>query len=99
MGTERGFPVSDVGYFLCCNGKKDLPAFQGKLEFDVTIFPYKGSDSWIDAKLHEIKDCLSSSQPPEPHQTCNQCRYRRLVDDVIRQEPDEEWIVAATMRQ
>jgi len=42
---NNGFKVSDTGYFVYANGKKDLKAFDGKLEFDVDLLDYTGSDS------------------------------------------------------
>ncbi len=36
--------VSDTGYFVYCNGQTDREAFDGKLEFDVTLIPYTGND-------------------------------------------------------
>jgi len=40
---KNGFKVSDVGYFVYCNGKRDKEAFDGKLEFDIDVIPYKGT--------------------------------------------------------
>src|SRR3989344_1553023 len=41
---KNGFEVSDTGYFVYVNGRTDSEAFDGKLEFDVQILPYEGSD-------------------------------------------------------
>ena len=44
---QNEFEVSDTGYFVYVNAYKDRAAFDGKLEFDVRIIPYKGSDGWV----------------------------------------------------
>ena len=36
---KNGFKVSDTGYFVYCNGRRDREAFDGKLEFDIKIIP------------------------------------------------------------
>jgi len=46
--SKNGFKVSDTGYFVYCNGMTDKEAFDGKLEFDVKIIPYKGDTSWVE---------------------------------------------------
>jgi hypothetical protein len=72
----NGFIVSDTGYFLYCNGRKDLDAFEGRLEFNMTLIPYKGSDEWIAPKLQEIRACLVSDKIPQPSPSCELCQYR-----------------------
>jgi hypothetical protein len=42
---QNGHKVSNTGYFVYCNGKKDRKAFDGKLDFDITLIPHKGNDS------------------------------------------------------
>jgi len=42
---EAGHKVSDTGYFVYCNGRKDLEKFDGKLEFDITLIAHKGNDN------------------------------------------------------
>lgn len=74
---QNGFRVSDTGYFVYVNGKKDRKAFDGKLEFDVKVIPYTGSDTWIEAKLLDIKKCLDADTPPESSTDCEFCNYRQ----------------------
>ncbi len=73
---RNDFKVSDIGYFVYVNGKKDRKAFDGKLEFDVTIFPYEGDDSWVEKKLIEAHVCLIENTPPQPTDHCEFCQYR-----------------------
>jgi len=80
---QNGFKVSDVGYFVYVNGKTDKEAFDGKLEFDVAIIPYTGSDEWIDGVLHDIKACLMSDKIPEGSSNCEYCSYMLLVQEEI----------------
>jgi hypothetical protein len=80
---KNGFPVSDTGFFVYCNGKKDLPDFQGKLEFEITLFPYKGNDAWIEPVIYQIHECLSSSKIPEPNPACKLCLYRQSINDQV----------------
>jgi len=70
-----GFKVSNTGYFVYCNGRTDREAFDGKVEFDITVLPYKGKDDWIEETLFEIKDCLMSSKIPRVTKDCEFCGY------------------------
>lgn len=80
---RNGFQVSDVGYFVYCNGKKDRESFNGRLEFDVSVIPYEGNDDWIEPKLQEIHACLLSDEIPEPSSSCDLCKYRLEVSQVL----------------
>lgn len=79
---QNGYKVSDTGYFVYCNGKKDREAFDGKLEFDVTLIPYKGNDSWIEKVILDIYKCLNNNQTPEAHKDCDYCNYRESIKEV-----------------
>ena len=70
-----GFQVSDLGYFVYCNGKADRKAFDGKLEFDIKVIPYEGRADWIESKLKEIKVCLDGPAPNSDPE-CEFCAYR-----------------------
>lgn len=72
-----GFKVSNTGYFVYCNGRTDREAFDGKVEFDITVLPYKGKDGWIEETLFEIKDCLMSSKIPKVTNDCEFCGYAK----------------------
>lgn len=78
---KNGFKVSSMGYFVYANGKKDRAAFDGKLEFDVTIIPYEGDDSWVDNALLRAKACLEKGEIPEKGESCDYCSYRDVVGD------------------
>jgi CRISPR/Cas system-associated exonuclease Cas4 (RecB family) len=82
---KNGFEVSDTAYFVYCNGKKDVSAFDGKLEFDIKVIPYVGKTDWIDETLVKIKECLMSDQIPDPDPDCDFCKYRYAVDQVTEE--------------
>ena len=76
---HNGFKVSDTGYFVYANASKDKKAFDGVLEFEVTLVPHKGDDSWVEGALARIKECLSSDEIPMPADDCDYCRYREAA--------------------
>jgi len=75
--------VSDTGYFVYCNGKKDLAAFDGILEFDVTLIPYTGKDDWVEGTIQDIHKCLNSNKVPEATEDCDYCNYREAAMSVL----------------
>lgn len=79
---QNGFKVSNTGYFVYCNGKTDTKAFDGKLEFDIRIIPYKGDDSWVEKIVHEAIDCLQGEALPPSGSDCDFCKYRQAVQEV-----------------
>ena len=72
---QNGFRVSDTGYFVYANGKRDREAFDAKLEFDVTIISYTGKDAWIEETLEKAKKCLDSEKMPAISKQCDYCSY------------------------
>jgi len=72
---QNGFKVSDTGYFVYCNGRTDREAFDGKLEFDVTLLPYKGDDAWVEPTLIKARKCLASKKIPKAGKDCPFCQY------------------------
>ncbi|MEA2113455.1 MAG: PD-(D/E)XK nuclease family protein [Patescibacteria group bacterium] len=74
--------ISNTGYFVYCNGKKDVEAFDGKLEFDVKIIPYEGDDSWMEKTLISARQCLMDTQIPPAGEDCDYCAYREEVINV-----------------
>jgi hypothetical protein len=74
--------VSDTGYFVYCNGRADEAAFDRKLEFDVTLIPYEGSDDWVEETLQLIHACLNDDIIPAPKDSCDYCAYVAAVGEV-----------------
>jgi hypothetical protein len=80
---RNGFKVSPTGYFVYCNGNADAAAFDGKLEFDVKLIPYRGDDSWVEGTIVKLKQCLVSDVIPFSETTCDYCAYynaRKEID-------------------
>ena len=57
-------------------------AFDGRLEFDVTLIPHSGIDSWVHDAILEAKKCLDAAKPPKPGTQCEFCAYRKNARDV-----------------
>ena len=76
---KSGFTVSPVGYFVYANASTDKPAFDGRLEFEVTLIPCEGSTDWIDDLLPKIKEVLEGSSIPEAGSACEFCPYREAA--------------------
>jgi CRISPR/Cas system-associated exonuclease Cas4 (RecB family) len=81
---RNGYSVSDTGYFVYGNGNTDKEAFDGRLEFELTVIPYTGSDAWVEGTLHEIHECLNSPAIPAANPDCDYCTYREAVIEVER---------------
>ena len=73
---HNDFAVSPIAYFVYANGLQNKDAFNGNLEFDVTILPYEGDDSWVDGALKDMKACLLMETIPESGKNCEYCPYR-----------------------
>ena len=88
---KNGFDVSDTGYFVYCNARKDREAFNQKLEFDITIIPYKGSEGWVEETVINAHRCLMDRAIPEASRDCDYCLYiekAREVKGGLLSEPD-----------
>jgi len=72
---KNDFVVSDLGYFVYCNGLKDKKAFDGKLEFDVQVISYQGNDSWVEKEIKKARKLLNGTQVPAPTKNCEYCNF------------------------
>ncbi|MEA2113575.1 MAG: PD-(D/E)XK nuclease family protein, partial [Patescibacteria group bacterium] len=79
---HNNLEISNTGYFVYCNGRKDVEAFDGKLEFDVKIIPYEGNDSWVEKALIGARQCLMDAQIPPAGDDCDYCAYREEAINV-----------------
>lgn len=73
---KNGFEVNPVGYFVYCNGNVDADAFNARLDFRITLLPYRGDDSWIQGSIDDLKSCLMSDEIPKASESCEHCEYR-----------------------
>jgi hypothetical protein len=81
---KNGFKVSDTGYWFYANATKDREAFDARLDFELTLVPYKGDDSWVDSTLVDLKHCLDSDDIPPSSEECDYCRYREAAGVALR---------------
>lgn len=81
---KNGFKVSNIGYFVYCNGKADKKAFDRKIEFDVKVIPYEGDDSWVEQAICDAHKCLMKNTIPEMDKDCDYCLYRKETAKVER---------------
>lgn len=87
---KNGFKVSDVAYFVYCNGNTDKDGFDGKLEFDISVIPYKGNDAWISGVLLDAKKCLDGEEIPGVGEACEYCAYRKAARDAQQEFLDDK---------
>ena len=80
---RNGFKVSNIGYFVYCNGNTDKEAFDGKLEFDIKVIPYEGDDSWVEKTIIDAHKCLNSDKIPEAGPDCDYCRYIEAINSKL----------------
>jgi len=78
---KNGFKVNKLGYFVYCNGLTDREAFEKRLDFEISLIPYEGNDSWVDDAIKGLYACLQSDQMPESGDDCQFCQYRDAVGD------------------
>jgi len=81
---QNGFVVSDTGYFVYANGRRDREAFDGRLEFDVKIIPYVGKADWINGTLVEMKKYLDGNEIPRSSPNCEYCSYINSVNNSVK---------------
>ncbi len=85
----NGFNVSPTVYFVYVNGKSDAEAFDGKLEFDVELIPYTGSDTWVEPTIFDLKKMLMSEKIPPIGKAfgggpCDYCTYRESAGKALQ---------------
>lgn len=76
---RNGYRVSNTGYFVYCNGQTDRKAFDAKLEFDITLIPYTGDDSWVEQAIMDAHKCLNSDSVPAGKPGCDYCQYVEAI--------------------
>jgi len=72
---RRGHAVARRGWFVYCNGRRDLPAFDARIEFTIRMIPYDGDDGWIEGTLAAIRATLAAAEPPPAPPDCEYCTY------------------------
>jgi hypothetical protein len=79
---QNEFKVSSRAYFVYCNGRTDRKAFDGKLEFDISVLPYDGDDGWVESAIINAHQCLMSNDLPHSGPECDYCLYREAAHAV-----------------
>jgi hypothetical protein len=85
---QQGLKVSSQGWFVYCNGIKpqepNEKAFDGKLDFRISLLSYEGNDDWVEPALINAKACLEvdpnemlCSDLTECGASCKYCEYRK----------------------
>ncbi|MEX2008529.1 MAG: PD-(D/E)XK nuclease family protein [Candidatus Spechtbacterales bacterium] len=80
---KNELPVSNTGYFVYCNGRTDAAAFDGRIEFDITLIAHEGDDSWVEGALTRAHECLMAEETPPASNRCDYCAYREAAADVL----------------
>ncbi|MBT6232412.1 MAG: hypothetical protein HOI51_03440 [Nitrosomonadales bacterium] len=75
--------VSDVGYFVYCNGDRKKATFDNKVHFKVSVLEYIGNSSWIENTIVEIKELLDQNSTPEFDEDCTHCSYIQDIESVV----------------
>jgi hypothetical protein len=86
---KNDFKVSPTAYFVYVNGRQDAKAFDGKLEFEIHLIPYTGSDEWIEPLLINMKEVLSGDAIPPIGISfgggpCEHCTYREAAGNSFK---------------
>ena len=74
---RNGLEVNDRGWFVYCNGRRDLADFNERIEFKVRLLPYDGNDDWVEGALKDAAATLHKDELPDSSPDCEYCRYRR----------------------
>lgn len=76
---QNGFKVSNTGYFVYANGLRDREAFDGKLEFEVSLIPYTGKSDWVEGVIYDLHQLLNQNNLPKASEDCDFCQYRQVA--------------------
>ena len=79
--------VSNTGYFVYCNARKDKHIFDSHLFFDIQIIAYTGSDNWIEPVITCAHQCLMKEDLPDYSPTCGYCGYRKTAHQLENNLP------------
>ncbi|MFO1518775.1 MAG: PD-(D/E)XK nuclease family protein [bacterium] len=79
---QKGFTISNTGYFVYANARRDPVHFQGNLSFSVSILPYEGNADWVEKTIFQAHECLNSESLPTAAEDCEYCAYRAAAREV-----------------
>lgn len=87
---KNNFNTSDIAYFVYANGDTSADRFDARLEFDIKIIPYTGSDVWIPKVIGKVHACLMATHTPEATPACAYCSYREATRKMLLKERQEQ---------
>lgn len=79
IARQMGHAVSDVGYFVYANGRKNMSRFDAALQFHMQVIPYNGNADWVEPTIRAAHECLCNDMLPSPGEDCEYCAYRELI--------------------
>ena len=77
------FNISDIAYFVYCNGDLSKDSFNKRLEFDIKIIPYSGDDSWVETAVRQAHECLTDNDLPASGTDCDYCAYYSATNRLV----------------
>ena len=85
---QKGFDVSDEGYFLYCDGDRfseyDFLGTQNAvMKFKMSLLPYTVDTSWIKPTLFEVKACLDGPGCPDHDPYCEYGHFLNASESVL----------------
>ncbi len=86
---KNGFHVSDIAYFVYCNGRTNCDRFDEQLLFDISLIPYTGNTEWIEPVIYKAYECLCSNELPAYKDSCEYCQYTLAVGNAISRDIDQ----------
>lgn len=83
---QKGFEVSETGYFLYANALKSPDKFDKKLTFELTLLGHQGKPEWVEPTIFKIKEILDSDKIPASTPECEHCGFCRFSSQEQNQE-------------
>lgn len=72
---QKGFEVSETGYFVYANALINRDKFDARLDFEMTLHEYVGKPEWVEPTIFKIKEVLDSGKIPAKSAGCEHCAY------------------------
>lgn len=79
---RNGFTVSDTGYFVYVNARKDRAGFDARLDCTLQVIPYTGNDAWVEPCIRAAHACLVSASAPGVPEDCEWCQFGVQVANI-----------------
>jgi CRISPR/Cas system-associated exonuclease Cas4 (RecB family) len=78
---QKGFEVSEEGYFVYANASTEPEKFDGNLKFELTLLKHVGNPEWVEPVIFKIKEVLDSDKIPAPDQNCEHCNFCKFKNE------------------